>query len=739
MMPFEIGSANKSYKNFTVQCDYRGVWRVSLDVPNHAINVFNREVMDELDSIVTDLEQSERGSIVVFESGKESGFLAGADVRLIEAIGNEKDAAELLELGQKLFARIERLSMVTLAVIHGPCLGGGLELALACDHRVARDNSSTKIGLPEIKLGLIPGWGGTQRLPRLIGLTKSLSMILQGSDVDAKQAHQIGLVDEAISPEQWPESVEDFIARRLSGGRMARPKRRFDAMRLLEHFPFGRRLIIHQARKKISNKVQDYPALQAAIDAIEDGFRRATDGFKSERQGFAKLITTPTCRHLLRLFFSRESARSLSTWTRFETSWMHLPPVRTLGIIGAGAMGAGIARVAASRGYPVNIKEIDSAAADQGRIRIGAMLDDYARHKHSSPKVAAEMRSRVAISHDPAILDGCDCVVEAVVERMDVKKLVLESTESQLSSSAILTTNTSSLSVNEMESVLSRPECFAGLHFFNPVERMELVEIVRGDKTSDETIFRLVTFVRSLGKTPVVTKDSPGFLVNRILFPYLAESILMAIEGHDIETIDRQIRKFGMPMGPLELLDQVGLDVALHVAASLRSVLGNSGPIEDVLHQMVSGGRLGRKSGQGFYEYRGKQKHPLPRVAGLSCLMAKIRTADMIEAMDFGMTATQKRLIYPMLLEAIRCDEESVTQYPWAIDLAMVLGTGFASHRGGPLACVDSIGTRQFKESAETLGHRFGRRFEVPSKLARLADVNGRFLRRAPDHPLTTK
>jgi 3-hydroxyacyl-CoA dehydrogenase/enoyl-CoA hydratase/carnithine racemase len=736
-MTVQIETANKTYKNFTVQCDYRGVWRISLDVPNHALNVLNHEVMQELSSIVAELERSDRRSIVVFESGKESGFLAGADVGLIEGIHDKDHALELLELGQKLFTRIENLSMITIAVIHGPCLGGGLELALACDHRVARDNSSTKIGLPEIKLGLIPGWGGTQRLPRSVGLGKALSMILQGTDVDAKHAYRIGLIDEAISPDRWEEKVEDFIAHRLSGDPIPRHKGRVDWMRLLEWIPFGRRLIIHKARKSISSKKNDYPALEAAIDAISDGFRRGADGFESERRGFAKLITTPTCRQLLRLFFSRESARNLTTWTKADSSWIHLPPIRTLGLIGAGAMGAGIARVAASRGFPVNLKEIDSVAADHGRTRLNSMFEDYARHKHLNEQAAADIRGRVTVSHESSVLDGCDCVVEAVVERLDVKKLVLQSTESQLAPPAILTTNTSSLSVNEMALVLNRPENFAGLHFFNPVDRMELVEVVRGDKTSDETIFRLVTFVRALGKTPVVTKDSPGFLVNRILFPYLAESVLMVIEGHDIETIDRQIRKFGMPMGPIELLDQVGLDVSLHVAHSLRSVLCDAAPVEDVLHQMVSVGRLGRKSGKGFYEYSGKQKRPLPPVSGPSSFMEKIPTADGIETVDFGMTATQKRLIYPMLLQAIRCDEESIVEHPWAIDLAMVLGTGFAPHRGGPLAVVDSIGTRHFMANVDALHDRFGRRFEAPEKLVRLAKVNGRFLSPVGDHELT--
>ncbi|MCA9137940.1 MAG: hypothetical protein KDB00_14310, partial [Planctomycetales bacterium] len=435
---------------------------------------------------------------------------------------------------------------------------------------------------------------------------------------------------------------------------------------------------------------------------------------QTERHEFAKLIETETCRQLLRLFFSRERARRLATWTPDAARAIHHEPIRKLGVIGGGAMGAGIAQVAATKGYDVTVKELDLDTVRAGAQRIDHLMSNYSRHKGHRADEAEQLRKRIQVTNQSDAFVGSDCVVEAVVEKMSVKQVVLAEAERHLCGTSILATNTSALSVSEMATALERPRQFAGLHFFNPVHRMELVEVVRGADTSDTTVARLVAFVRSLGKTPIVTSDSPGFLVNRILFPYLGEAVLMVGEGGDVAEIDREIRSFGMPMGPLELLDTVGLDVALHVAETLRPILSGVDDVVEVLTPLVARRQAGLKSKRGFYDYRGKHKTPRTTAELVDFV------ADPPKAVDFaddGLTTIQRRLIYPMLAEAIRCQEESVVASAWAIDLGMVLGTGFAPHRGGPLSMIDQIGGDTVVTNLEQLRSQFGNRFTPPRTL----------------------
>jgi 3-hydroxyacyl-CoA dehydrogenase/enoyl-CoA hydratase/3-hydroxybutyryl-CoA epimerase len=706
---------NRNLRNFSVDRDNAGVFRLTLDVPGRAVNVLDRGVMTELEQIVAELENRDDVTLVVIESGKESGFLAGADVDAISSISCVEEAERVLEQGQRLFSRIECLPMPTLAVVHGPCLGGGLELALACDYRIARDNSSTKIGLPEIKLGLIPGWGGTQRLPKRIGLMSSMEMILTGRHLSAGEALKIGLIDRAVPPERWPEEVARVIDQLAAGKSIRRPRFGIGALLqcVLSSAP-ARPFLLKLAKKKTAAKSHHYPALDAAWNAIADGYRSGVDGYATERREFGKLIFSPTCRQLLHLFESRERARSVKTWAARTDQWVHGDPIRKLGVVGAGAMGAGIAQVAATRGYEVSIKEADREAALAGANRIDRLVTQYGHRKGWDEARTAQLRGRIDIAADFDSFEGVDCVVEAIVERMEIKQSVLAAAEAAVGPSTILATNTSALSVTEMSKSLLHPNRFAGLHFFNPVHRMELVEVVRGRNTDDATIARLVAFVRALGKTPIVTSDSPGFLVNRILFPYLGEAVLMVREGHKIATIDREIRAFGMPMGPLELLDRVGLDVALHVAQSLGGLLCDADQVAEVLAVLVERQETGVKSEIGFYDYRNKPK----TARGNSDLVATIDVpATSVQWVDDGLSEIQRRLLYPMLAEAIRCSDEAVVEYPWAIDLAMVLGTGFAPHRGGPLRLVDQIGAITVHSNLDKLRSQFGDRFAPPTKL----------------------
>ncbi len=715
---------SKLYKNFQVTTDANGITKITLDVPNRPLNVLTHEVMDELDAIVHELESGLDTKLVVFQSGKESGFLAGADVRVIADIESASHALNLIEAGQTLFQRIEWLPVPTVAVIHGPCLGGGLELALACDYRVARDNSSTQIGLPEIKLGLIPGWGGTQRLPRTAGLSNSLPMILTGKPISAKKAYRIGLVDRSIKPDRWDEDLAAFLSSALDGSVRSSFHRRPRWQRLLESTRLGRSLILRTARRSVSRNAENYPALPAALRSIRHAFDRSPDGFLCERSEFVDLLATPTCRSLLDLFFARERARNQTTWCSASHA-AHQDPIRLVGIVGAGAMGAGIGQLAAVRGFDVVMKEVNSQAAAAGRHRIDELVEKYAKHKGWNRKQHDEVRSRISVGCDQAAMSDCDLVIEAVVERDDVKSEVFATLDQNVKSSAILASNTSSLSVSKMATATDRGPLVAGLHFFNPVHRMELVEVVRAADTDEMTIARLVAFVRALGKTPIVTADRPGFLVNRVLFPYLGEAVLMLGEGYSVDEIDRQVRRFGMPMGPLELLDQVGIDVATHVAKSLDDVLHGVTPVVNKLASMVERGQIGKKASLGFYEYhKGKRRRPASLPFGP---IGERASTDDKNDVDDSLTPIQRRLIYPMLAEAVRCHEEGIVQSAWAIDLGMVLGTGFAPHRGGPLHVIDSLGIDRVCGNLKRLSNRHGGRFSPPAELLDMSREGARF------------
>ncbi len=716
--------AEQHYDAFHVATNAKGVMTVAMDVPQRPMNVFTQSVMEELEAIVSEIESRSDLRLIVFRSGKESGFLAGADVRDIASINGPAQAGRLIDAGQQLFHRVDHLKTPTLAVIHGPCLGGGLEWSLACDYRIARDNSSTKIGLPEIKLGVIPGWGGTQRLPRQVGLVQSLGMILQGKTVSAHTAAKIGLIDRAISPDDWEDGVERFIEEVLRGDIRTKLPLRKRAQRYLEFTKLGRSWILRKARAKIHSKAEQYPALPAAIHAIETGLQKQGAGYVTERSEFVKLLATPTCRSLLNLFFARESARDIKTWaTRADRADIHFHEIRHVGVIGAGAMGAGIGQFAAVRGYDVAFREVDESAAQTGRVRVAKLMATYADRNRLNADERRELDERILMSTDDDAIVLSDLVVEAAVERIDIKQQIFARLDALVATDCILATNTSSLSVDAIATGNEHPERVAGLHFFNPVHRMELVEVVRGEHTNDDTITRLVAFVRSLGKTPIVTKDAPGFLVNRVLFPYLGEAVMMFSEGYSPTEIDRELRRFGMPMGPLELIDQVGVDIAKHVATSLGGVITGLDPAVDVLNKMVERGDLGKKSGSGFYRYQDDKVLPQK----LAALSPPVSSEPDDGFADDGMTLLQRRLVYPMLRESVLCKEQGIVREDWMIDLAMVLATGFAPHRGGPLRVIDRIGAGIVNENLKRLQVAHGKRFSPPDTIAAMATANQRF------------
>ncbi|QDV70194.1 Fatty acid oxidation complex subunit alpha [Rosistilla carotiformis] len=718
------------YKHFRVYRDDRDVVTVWIQHASRSVNVFDDEVIAELWQIVSDLEDDRLAKLVVIRSAHESGFMAGADVTKIAQL-TAVEVDEALATGQALFTRISNLEIPTLAVIAGPCLGGGLELALACRYRIAQDSSTTRLGLPEIQLGVIPGWGGTQRLPQRVGLSQALPMILQGKKLNANKAFEIGLVDRVANEANWKSAVDQFVHDLLKRPRLPNhqvPSR--IGSWFFDHTAIGRRIVLHMARNHTARQSAHYPAIPAAIRAVEAGTKRKKDGFAAERFEFSRLIETPACRNMLELFFRRERARTVSTWqaspqsdAAHDSDADHTT-IHKIGIVGAGVMGAGIAQLAALKKFHVVIKEISEELASAGMKRIEDQLTQSARSGRLPEADAQAAMGRISATCDWAPLESVDLVIEAVVERDDVKAKVFRELSRVVNPHGVLTSNTSSLSIAHMADASDRPQQVGGLHFFNPVHRMELVEVVRASTTSETVVDELVQFVRALGKTPIVTTDTPGFLVNRVLFPYIGEAIQMICDGVETEVIDREARRFGMPMGPLELLDQVGLDVAYHVSGSLDSVLRDNERVVKLLGEMVTRGWIGRKSGLGFYRYDGKHRGPAtpmkPLLSGVS--------APLVPHLDMasdGLTDSQRRLIYPLINESIQCLQQRVVAEAWMVDLGMVLGTGFAPFRGGPLSFGEHIGWKHVARNMKALEVMYGIRFEPATRLEELARTGG--------------
>jgi 3-hydroxyacyl-CoA dehydrogenase/enoyl-CoA hydratase/3-hydroxybutyryl-CoA epimerase len=699
------------FRQLQLTRDARGVVTVTFDVPDSPMNVFNDAVVRELAEVVSLLER-EPARVVVFRSAKPSGFFAGADVHHIRRIGTQAEAGMVQSVGQELFDRIERLPCPTVAVIHGVCLGGGLEFALASKHRVARDDAQTKLGLPEVQLGLIPGWGGTVRLPKLVGLREALGMILEGKTVSATKAAAIGLIDRGIPAETFEQDVNTFVEDRLAGRSSRRPSRGLGAMMLDGTAP-GRALVLSTARKRAAKKGHDYPALEAALRAVRAGLKGGhVAGLAAEREEFPTLLFGPVARNLIDLFLNREKARKPATWV----SESHAPrKVKKAAVVGAGIMGAGIAQLLALNKIAVVLKDVNAEVTAAGMKRVEELTQEAVTKGALSREEADGAMRNITATHEAEPLAGADLVIEAVVEREDIKQTVFRDLAARLGPQAILASNTSALSVSRIAEVVEHPGRVAGLHFFNPVHRMPLVEVVRGRATDDATIASLVELVRKLGKVPVVVADSPGFLVNRILFPYMDEAVRLVLEGVPGEVVDREAVQFGMPMGPLELLDQVGVDIAADVAKTFAALATDVGPTPARSAEMVKDGALGKKAGRGFYEYRdGKRGSPTRWAKAEGPQQPRHREASA----PGELSAIEKRLIYPMINEAAKCLDAGVVSEAWMLDLAMVLGTGFAPFRGGPLRTADSLGLARVVREMQALRASAGERFE-PAPLLR--------------------
>jgi 3-hydroxyacyl-CoA dehydrogenase/enoyl-CoA hydratase/3-hydroxybutyryl-CoA epimerase len=706
-----------------VERDSDGGVALILDVPGRSVNVFNRQVLNDLDAAL-DAVAASKAPLLVVRSGKKSGFVAGADLNEFLGIRDAAGAEAVSATGQKLFDKLAALPVPTIAAISGACLGGGLELALACDYRLVFDKPNTQLGLPEVELGLLPGWGGTQRLPRIIGLERALRVILDRKRLNAGEAFRWGLADALASTEA--ELRDQFAL--LTGRALGEGKRRLSELplrtwrqRLLESNPLGRRILFKATERMMRPRVwDDMPAPYEALEAIRSGIQSGmTAGLAYERGAAGRLAVSTACRNLITLFFQTQKSNKLPEELHGAAAEVH-----RVGVVGAGTMGAGIAQLAAFKGCKVVVQEVSQAALDAGLERIKGLFRKAVERRLLTEPESVERLAAIQGTLEWKGFENVDVVVEAALEDLEAKKAVFRELEARTRPATVLATNTSSLPVERLQEGLTHPHRVAGMHFFNPVHKMPLVEVARAPASRDAALATLAQWAIDLGKTPVVVRDSPGFVVNRILMPYLNEAVILVAEGLTIEQVDRPMKRFGMPMGPLELLDQIGLDVAAHVAQSMQPVLAGRFEPNVAFDKMRAAGLLGQKSGRGFYLHSGKK----PKVnTHVQDLLLGSQAVSFALPPAVRQSEGRERMVLLMVNEAALAWSEGLTANAAEIDLAMVLGTGWAPHRGGPLRYADDRGLADIVQALTNLATRHGRRFEPCAELKRRAEANEPF------------
>ncbi|HEY6090426.1 MAG TPA: fatty acid oxidation complex subunit alpha FadJ [Gemmatimonadales bacterium] len=680
-----------------------GIATVVLDLKGQPVNVISRAVKDEFLACFAALADDSRVRAVAFFSGKQDNFIAGADIEEFVQLGSAAEAERLSADGQEMLERIARFPKPIAVGIHGACLGGGFEFALACHYRVATDHPRTSIGLPEVQLGILPGAGGCQRLPRLIGARAALDIILAGKSERAAKAFRLGMVDELV-PAPILADITLAAARRMAGGWRPKRKRQGGLLGfLLDGNPLGRALVFRSARKQVLERTGGhYPAPLAALDAVEYGLKHGmAEGLKREAQLFGQLAVTDVSRKLVQIFFATNQLKK-------DPGVENAPPpvrVERLGIIGSGFMGSGIAGTAVAQAeVDVRMKDADLGRVSQGILTARAILDDRLKRRRINKYEYARLVALLSGSDTYAGFGRAELTIEAVFEDLGVKQQVLGEVEQVLPAHGVFASNTSTIPITSIAEAAHAPERVIGMHFFSPVAKMPLLEVIPGARTDAQTISTAVAFGRRMGKTVIVVKDSPGFWVNRILAPYANEVGHLLAEGASIEEIDSMAVRFGFPVGPVTLLDEVGLDVAVKVAGVMQSAYSYiqpaPGPGVDVL---VKEGRLGRKSGRGFYVYSGGKKRGVDEsVYGLLGVHPNggPRPAEILQ-----------RLLLGMVNEAARALGEGVVRSPRDGDIGAIFGFGFPPFRGGPLRYADDLSAERVVADLERLAERYGARF----------------------------
>ena len=711
--------SNKVSKSISLEIDKNGIANLVFDLPKEKVNKLSAIVLTDFEKKLDEITKNESVKILVISSNKSGNFIAGADINEIKSISSEKDAYNKVSQGQNIITKLSNLKIPTIAIISGSCLGGGLELALACDYRLATTNSKAILGLPEVNLGIIPGFGGTQRLPRIVGLQQSLSMILSGKSINAKKSLKIGLVNAIINESFLKPQIDEFIEKVLSSKIKVKSKKP-----VLEKIPFGKSLIINFAFNNLSTKTNGkYPAPHYALEVIRRTYGKDINkGLKIEIEAFCELAVGEVCKNMIELFFTNEA---LKKDNGLEGKNAEIIKVKKAAVVGAGIMGGGIVWLFAKNDIDVRLKDIAQKAISIGYSQINKIFSQLKKIRKLTKYQISLKTSKVSSTLDYSGFNNRDLIIEAVIEDIKIKKKIFSEIEGRVSKEAIIASNTSSLSINEMAKSLKNPSRFIGMHFFNPVNRMPLVEVIKGEKTDDKTIASTVALAKNLGKTPIVVKDVAGFLVNRILLPYLNESAYILQESGDMVKIDSLIEDFGMPMGPFTLADVVGIDVGVKVARSLQESYGTRMKVAEILNEIYDNHKdlLGKKSKIGFYKYSKETKVN----KNIYSIVSKLVKKNKIKKLHHSDSEIVDRCILIMVNESAKCLEEGVVQNARYLDMAMIMGAGFPAFRGGVLRYADNRGLKDIVKKLEDLNKKYGQRFEASKLLTKLAKEDKKF------------
>lgn len=671
-----------NYKHWEMKKDAEQIVWLGFDRKDTGVNVINNEVLDELNSLLQDVAQQTDAVGLIIYSAKSKGFIAGADVNAFSQFKTPAEAVDFLRKGQAVFSRLEALKIPTVAMINGFCMGGGLELALACDYRIATDDKDTRLGLPEVMLGIHPGWGGTVRLPRLIGGFDALSqVILTGAPLAAAKAKKLGVVDDVVPVRQLKRAAIYFVKNKP-------PKHKPSFMQGLTNNAVVRAILSPLLRYNVAKRVskKHYPAPFAIIDLWDKEGAVGERAYLKEVDSVEQLVSQgDTSKNLIRAFLLRERMKGFAKDSDFKAQHVH--------VIGAGVMGGDIAAWCALRGLQVTLQD---KSYEQIAPAIGRAYTLF-KKKLRQPRLIEAAMDRLVADPEGRGVARADVIIEAVFENLAVKQAIMKQVEAQASKKAIIATNTSSIPLEEISQVMDDPTRLVGIHFFNPVAQMELVEVVSSNKTAKKVTEASCAFVNQIGRLPLPVKSSPGFLINRVLMPYLMECVQLLEEGYSGEIIDKSAKSFGMMMGPVELADTVGMDVCLAVAENLTTQFG--GTVPQKLRDMVKEGKLGRKSGQGFYRY--KNGKPIKKNVKNEKANADIAN----------------RLILRIVNESAACLRESVVADSDLLDGGMIFATGFAPFRGGPMNYANSLGHDKLGELFTKLEKQYGERFRAEVSL----------------------
>ncbi len=689
-----------------------GIATVLVDVPGEPVNTLSPELGEELDRVLTGLGKDPSVKAVVFASGKKDGFVAGARIEMLQATKGAAEAEKLARDGQAGLDRLERFPKPVVAAIHGACLGGGLELAMACHYRICSDDPRTQLGQPEVQLGVMPGAGGTQRLPRLVGIATGLDLILTGKSVRPRKALAIGLVDE-VAPAPVLLEAARTRAGELASGALERTRPpgllRLGSRGLagvqrlaLEENALGREFLFRQARQALLEKTRGhYPALERALEAVKHGYDKGVPaGLEREAKLFGELAVSDVARRLMEIFFA---TTALKKDNGTPDPAVKARPVAAVGVLGGGLMGSGIAYVTVNAGIPVRLREKDDAGVGRAFGGVRQVLDERVRKKQIDRHERGDRMRLLTAGTGWEGLERVDVVVEAVFEDLALKQEMVKAFEA-VNPRGIFASNTSSIPIARIAEASRRPEGVLGMHYFSPVHKMPLLEVIVTEKTAHDATATAVALGKKQGKTVIVVRDGPGFYTSRILAPYMNEAAQLLVEGAAIEEIDRALVDFGFPVGPIVLLDEVGIDVAAKVAKVMHQAFGERMGAPEALAKVVEAGRLGRKSQKGVYTYDGKRKRVDPSVYDLVPGGRSRKAFDPAEIAE--------RLVSQMVNEAVRCLGEGILRSARDGDVGAVFGLGFPPFLGGPFRWADAMGTRALLEKIQRLESIFGARFE---------------------------